>query len=52
MEILPVGAEVFHADGHTDRWMDGHTGRYYKLTAAFHNFANVPKKDIRYKSRL
>jgi hypothetical protein len=31
---------------------DRHTGRHYKLTAAFHNFANAPKKDIKYKSPL
>ena len=34
----------------TDTWADRHAGRHYKLTAAFHNFANVPKKDVKYKS--
>ena len=37
MRIRPVGAEFFHAetDGRTDTT---------KLTAAFRNFANAPKK--------
>ena len=39
---------MFRADGHTDGRTDGHTGRHYKLTATFHNFANMPKKDIKY----
>jgi hypothetical protein len=34
MKIHPVGAELFHADGKTDKT---------KLTVAFRNFANVPK---------
>lgn len=34
-KIRPLGAELFHADGQTD---------VTKLTAAFHNFANMPKK--------
>jgi len=33
MEIRPVGAELFHADGGTDM----------KLIVAFRNFANAPK---------
>jgi hypothetical protein len=24
IKILPVGAELFHADGETDGWTDGH----------------------------
>jgi hypothetical protein len=24
MKIRPVGAELFHADGQTDGWTDGH----------------------------
>jgi len=36
MKIRPVGAELFHADGRTDR----HTT---KLIVAFRNFANAPK---------
>jgi hypothetical protein len=35
MEIRPVGAEVFHADGWT---------AITKLIVAFHNFAKTPKK--------
>jgi hypothetical protein len=35
MIISPVGAELFHADGQTDMT---------KLTVAFRNFANAPKK--------
>jgi len=34
MMIRPVGAKLFHTDGHT--YMT-------KLIVAFHNFANVPK---------
>ena len=34
MKIRPVGAELFHVDGRTDKT---------KLTVAFRNFANVPK---------
>jgi hypothetical protein len=37
MEIGPVQAELFHADGPTD-WQ-----KRQKLTAAFRNFANAPK---------
>jgi len=33
MEVRPVGAELYHADGRTDRM---------KLRVAFHNFANMP----------
>jgi hypothetical protein len=33
MEIRPVGAELFHADGHIDMT---------KLIVAFRNFANAP----------
>ena len=35
MNIRPVGAELFHADGRTDMM---------KLTVAFRNFAYAPKK--------
>jgi hypothetical protein len=35
MKIRPVGAELFHADGRTDKT---------KLTVAFRNFGNAPKK--------
>jgi hypothetical protein len=35
MDICPVAAELFHADGRTDMT---------KLTVAFRNFANVPEK--------
>ena len=43
MKIRPVGAELFHADGR----MDGRTDMT-KLTVAFRNFANVPKKKANY----
>jgi hypothetical protein len=39
MKIRPVGAELFHTDGQTDRQTDKKD-----LTVAFRNFANVPKK--------
>ena len=35
MKILPVGAELFRADGRTDMT---------KLVVAFRNFANAPKQ--------
>ena len=37
MKILPVGAELFHADGRRENT---------KLVVAFHNFAKVPIKVI------
>jgi hypothetical protein len=41
MKIRPVGAELFHADGR----IDGQTDKYVtKLTVAFRNFANAPKR--------
>jgi hypothetical protein len=39
MKIRPVGAELFHADGQTDRRTD-----MTKLMVAFRNFANAPTK--------
>jgi hypothetical protein len=39
MNIRPVEAELFHADGRTNRQTDK-----TKLTVAFRNFAHVPKK--------
>ena len=38
MKILPVGAELFHADGRTDRQTD-----IMMLIVASGNFANAPK---------
>jgi hypothetical protein len=38
-KIRPVGAELFHAGGRTDRQKD-----MTKLIVAFHNFANEPKE--------
>ena len=39
MKIRPVGAELFHADGHTDRQT-----YIAKLIVASPNFANAPKR--------
>jgi len=39
MKILPVGAELFHADGQTDGQTDGRTDMT-KLIVAFRNFVN------------
>jgi hypothetical protein len=39
MTIRPVGAELFHAEGRTDRQTD-----MTKLIVAFRNFANAPKE--------
>jgi len=38
MKIRPVGTELFHVDGRTDRQTD-----ITKPTVAFRNFANAPK---------
>jgi len=38
MKICPVGAELLHADGPTDRQTD-----ITKLIVAFRNFAKMPK---------
>jgi len=40
-KIRQFGAELFHADGRTDRWTDK------KLRVALHNSANAPKNSIR-----
>jgi hypothetical protein len=42
MQIRPVGAESFHADGRIDGQTD-----MTKLIFVFHNFANAPKKSIK-----
>jgi hypothetical protein len=47
MKISPVGAELFHADGRTDKQRD-----VKKLIAAIHNFANAPKKTARFGSKV
>ena len=39
MKIRPLGAELLHEDGRTDRQID-----VTKLTKVFRNFAKVPKK--------
>jgi hypothetical protein len=41
MKIRPVGAELFHADGRTDRQTD-----VTKLIAAFRNFVKAPTKQV------
>jgi hypothetical protein len=40
MKIRPVGAELFHVDGQTDRQTD-----VTKLIVAFRSIANAPKSD-------
>jgi hypothetical protein len=40
MKICPVGAELFLVVGRA-----GQTDRHDKLTVAFRNFANAPKKN-------
>ena len=42
MKICPVGAELFYADGETDRQADRRTDMT-KLTVAFRNYTKVPK---------
>jgi hypothetical protein len=39
MKFLPVGIELFHADGQTDKHMT-------KLAGAFRNFANALKNKL------
>jgi len=41
MKIRPVVAELFHADGRTDRLTD-----MTKLIVDFRSFANAPKKMV------
>jgi len=41
MKIYPVGAQLFRADGQTDRRMDGRTDMP-KLIISFRNSANAP----------
>jgi hypothetical protein len=43
MKVCPVGAELFHSDGQTDRETDGRTDMT-KLVVDFRNFAKAPKK--------
>ena len=42
MKIRPLGAELFHADGQTDRQIGGLTDMT-KLIVAFPNFENAPE---------
>jgi hypothetical protein len=42
MKIRPKEALLFHADGRTYGWTDGHTG-ITKLIVAFRSFAKAPK---------
>ena len=42
MKIRPVGAELSHADGRTDMT---------KLTVAFGNYVNAPKKFLRFLTK-
>jgi hypothetical protein len=41
---IPVGAGLFHPDGHTDGRTDRPTDMA-KLIVAFHRFANAPKNE-------
>ena len=50
IKIRPVGAELFHADGRTDGRTDGQTDM--KLTVAFRNLTNAPKKPFVLWQRL
>jgi hypothetical protein len=43
MIILPVGADLFHADRRSDGGRDGRTDMT-KLIIAFRNFVNAPEK--------
>ena len=43
MKIRLVGAELFHVDKETHRWIERQT-HMTKLIVAFHNFSNSPNK--------
>jgi hypothetical protein len=43
MKIRPMGAELFHAEGHKDRRTKGRTERDDEANSRFCNFANPPK---------
>jgi hypothetical protein len=45
MKICPVGAVLFHADGHTDRQTDRRTD-VAKLTVAFRNSDNAANNKL------
>ena len=50
-KILQVGAELFRADGQTDRQMDERTDGHADMTmviVSFRNFANTPKSILLY----
>jgi hypothetical protein len=44
MKIRPVGADLFHADGQTDRHMNSHIDGHEELTVAFCCFSHTPNK--------
>jgi hypothetical protein len=49
MKISPVGAELFQADGQTDRQTDRQPAERMEMTKlifAFRNFSNAPKKHL------
>ena len=46
MKIRPVGTELFHADGRTDRRID-----MTELTVAFRNFSNAPENQNIHKHK-
>jgi len=51
MNIRPVGAELFNADGQTHRETDGQRDRnteMTKLISAFRNFVYPPENEIHY----
>jgi len=47
MKIRPLGAELFHADGQTDRQTD-----MTKLTVVFRNFSKAPTNRVLPRSVL
>jgi hypothetical protein len=44
MKIHPVGADLFHVDGQTERQTDRQIDRQDETRVVFHNFENAPKK--------
>ena len=47
MQIRRMGAELFHADGQTDRQTDGRKYRHVEANASFFQFCENIKKERR-----
>jgi hypothetical protein len=53
MTVLPAGAELFYADGQTDRQKAGRqAGRHEETNSLFRNFVNAPKNYLSHVSYI